>query len=90
MGVSPYLFWPDVIATVSSKGQLTLPKALRDRLGIKTGSRIRLSLTPQGGFQGEPVRLSPEAFWALADEGPAAKRVMTFEDMDAAKARRVW
>jgi len=86
----PYFFWPDVIATVSSKGQLTLPKALRESLGIKTGSRIRLSLTPQGGFQGEPVRLSPEEFWQLADAGPASTRVMTFEEMDAAKARRVW
>jgi AbrB family looped-hinge helix DNA binding protein len=81
---------PDAEATVSSKGQVTLPKALRDSLGIQTGSRIRFSRTPHGGFHGEPVRYNLEDLWTMADAGPRAKGVMTFEEMDVAKARRVW
>jgi AbrB family looped-hinge helix DNA binding protein len=80
----------EVEATVSSKGQVTLPKALRDSLGIETGSRIRFSLTPHGGFQGEPVRFDLEALWQQADAGPKAPDVMSLEDMDAAKGQRVW
>jgi AbrB family looped-hinge helix DNA binding protein len=30
--------------TVTSKGQVTIPKALRRRLGIRQGTRIRFSL----------------------------------------------
>lgn len=30
----------DVSAKVTSKGQVTLPKAVRDALGIKTGDRV--------------------------------------------------
>ncbi len=30
--------------TVTSKGQVTIPKALRQRLGIRQGSRIRFRL----------------------------------------------
>jgi antitoxin PrlF len=86
----PYHPPPDTEATVSSKGQVTLPKALRDSLGIQTGSRIRFSRTPHGGFHGEPVRYRLEDLWTMADAGPEAKGIMTFDEMDAAKARRVW
>lgn len=88
--IAPYQPLADVEATVSSKGQVTLPKALRDNLGIQTGSRIRFSLTPHGGFQGEPVRYDLVDLWKMADRGPKAVGVMSFEEMDAAKARRVW
>jgi len=77
----------EVEATVSSKGQVTLPKALRDNLGIQTGSRIRFSLTSHGGFQGETVRYDLDDLWQM---GPRSAGVMSFGEMDAAKARRVW
>jgi AbrB family looped-hinge helix DNA binding protein len=32
------------ITSVTSKGQVTIPKALRQRLGIRQGSRIEFSL----------------------------------------------
>ena len=80
----------EIEATVSSKGQVTLPKALRENLGIQTGSRIRFSLTSHGGFQGEPVRYDLTDLWKLADRGPKVSGVMSFEQMDAAKVKRVW
>ena len=79
-----------VEATVSSKGQVTLPKALRDHLGIQTGSRIRFSLAPSGGFHASHVLYEFEDLWKMADQGAKAKGVMTFEEMNAAKARRIW
>lgn len=88
--ISPYILPTDVEATVSSKGQVTLPKILRDNLGIQTGSRIRFSLTTHGGFQGEPVRYDLAELWKMADRGPKAAGVLSFEEMDQAKARRVW
>lgn len=86
----PYIPAPDVEATVSSKGQVTLPKALRTHLGIRTGTRIRFSLDLHGGFQAEPILYGLEELWALADQGPRGEAVMAFEEMDEAKARRVW
>ena len=79
-----------VEATVSSKGQVTLPKALRDHLGIQTGSRIRFSLAPNGGFQASPVLYELEDIWRMTDQVGMAKGVMTFEEMNEAKARRIW
>lgn len=83
-----------VVATVTAKGQVTLPKALRSHLGIRTGSRIRFSLHPHGGFQGDRVLLELEDHWKMADKmasrGARDKGSMTFEKMNEAKARRVW
>jgi AbrB family looped-hinge helix DNA binding protein len=79
-----------VEATVSSKGQVTLPKALRNHLGIQTGTRIRFSLSPNGGFQGSQVLYELEDLWSMADQGGKAEGVMTFDEMNEAKARRSW
>jgi len=44
-----------VEATVTSKGQVTLLKELRNRLGIQNGSRIRFNIPSSGPVQLEPV-----------------------------------
>jgi antitoxin PrlF len=58
----------DPEATVTSKGQITLPKAVRDRLGIRAGSRIRFTLLPGGGFAAHPVLGELEDLWTMADQ----------------------
>lgn len=77
-------------ATVTSKGQITLPKRLRERLGLKRGSRIRFRVDPDGGLRGEPVLFELEDLWAIADRAARPKRAMTRAEMEAAKARRRW
>jgi len=77
-------------ATVTSKGQITLPKMLRERLGLKRGSRIRFRVDARGRLQGEPILHDLEDLWAMADLARRPRRAMTNEQMDAAKARRRW
>ena len=79
-----------VEATVTSKGQVTLPKELRKRLGIQNGSRIRFSIPATGPVQVERVLYDLEDLWRMADEGGKPEYVMSFEEMDEAKARRQW
>lgn len=38
------------VATVTSKGQVTIPKDVREELGIETGSKLRFVRTPEGDF----------------------------------------
>lgn len=86
----PYVPVSAVEATVTSKGQVTLPKALRRRLGIDTGTRIRFSLSKHGGFQADKVLYDLEDLWKAADQGGKAPRVMSLEEMNHAKAQRNW
>lgn len=86
----PYILATAVEATVSSKGQVTLPKALRDHLGVRTGSRIRFSLAAHGGFQASHVLYELEDLWRMTDRAAKTREVMTFEEMNQAKAWRNW
>lgn len=45
-------------SSISSKGQITVPKAVRDRLGLKAGTTVEFELTGDGvimrkGHKGE-------------------------------------
>jgi AbrB family looped-hinge helix DNA binding protein len=73
-------------AKMTSKGQITVPKDVRLKLGLKPGDRIRFLVEADGR-----VRLLP----AKRDIGelvgilPKPKRALTIEEMDEAIARAV-
>lgn len=77
-----------VEATVTSKGQVTLPSELRKRLGLKQGSRIRFHIPGDGLVQVEPIRYDIEDLWRLVDSYPRSEGVMSFAEMNEAKGRR--
>jgi len=77
-------------ATVTSKGQVTLPKALRKELGIDAGSRVRFTLGANGKAQVEKVMHTLEDLWRMAEAREKPKARMSFEEMDEAKERRIW
>jgi len=90
MASNPFKPAAMVEATVTSKGQVTLPSELRKRLGVQRGSRIRFSIPASGAVHVEPVLYDFEDLWRMADQGEPSKSIMTFEQMDAAKTRRKW
>ncbi|WP_342358636.1 AbrB/MazE/SpoVT family DNA-binding domain-containing protein [Terrarubrum flagellatum] len=45
---------------VTVKGQVTLPKAVRDAVGIKPGDRVTVRATPQGQVVIERERREPD------------------------------
>lgn len=72
---------------VSTKGQVILPKAIRDLRHWPAGTRLTVEDTPEGVLL-RPVPAFPEAsidalFGSLHHEGPA----LSIEDMNAAIAR---
>ncbi len=79
-----------VEATVTSKGQLTLPKELRNRLGLRKGNKVRFNLSDRVPVTVEPVLYDLEDLWRMADQGASSQPPMTFEEMNAAKSRRDW
>ena len=68
-------------ATLTSKGQTTIPKSVRDRLRLKPGSRVEFVVQDDGTALMVPATVS------LADlEGclPAPEQPVALEAMDAA------
>ena len=69
--------------TLSSKGQLTIPRQLRDALGLAPGCRLQASIDPQGRLVLVPAKYEPED---LFRDRPAVRRTMSLEDMEHAIA----
>ena len=67
--------------TVTSKGQVTIPKRVRDRLAIGPGSRVEFDLTPSGQVVlvkvGAPAAVSRfEALRGRAGAGMTTDQIM--------------
>ena len=69
-----------VESAVTSKGQTTLPKAVREALGILPGDRVRYIILDNNEVRIIPVRPLSRLFGALKHKGPPA----TLEDMERA------
>jgi antitoxin PrlF len=69
-------------AMVSDKGQVTLPKALRERLGIQPGSRLAFRIAADGSLNVQVLAKGSNAlFGLLAKPGEPAR---SLKEMDAA------
>lgn len=45
-----------MLSTLTTKGQITLPKAIRDKLGLDAGSQLRFELLPDNTIQARAVK----------------------------------
>jgi AbrB family looped-hinge helix DNA binding protein len=71
----------NVTATLTSKGQITIPQAIREALGLDTGMRLRFEL--EGG-ELKVSQISSTTWndlWHITDKAPKPKAPV---DIDAA------
>jgi len=73
-------------ATLTSKGQLTLPKALREAWRLKAGGKVTFALNGDEAVMRPVSKSVDEIFGLLRDE---ARPPLSVEDMDAAVRRRM-
>ncbi|NOY69385.1 MAG: AbrB/MazE/SpoVT family DNA-binding domain-containing protein [Deltaproteobacteria bacterium] len=75
------------LATLTTKGQVTIPKAVRDSLSLHPGDKVEFAVTQEGEAVLRPVtRKVEEVFGSLRTDvcGP-----VTIEEMDAGIRRVV-
>jgi AbrB family looped-hinge helix DNA binding protein len=77
-------FKADMEATLTSKGQITIPKAVRDALKLRTGDRIDFQVAHDGAVTLVPVTRPVVALKGML---PKPKRAVSLAEMDAAIAR---
>ena len=75
------------VATLTSKGQTTIPKEIREKLGLKPGTKLHFNLMPDGTIS---VRAKTGTILDLAGilHRPGMKAA-TIEEMNEAVARAV-
>lgn len=70
-------------ATITSKGQTTIPKDVRDRLNLKPGDRLDFVFDDDGALRVVPLNVSLDDLKSIL---PPPKRVLSNEELDAAIA----
>ena len=75
-------------ATLTSKGQVTLPKEIRDALGLKAGDRLLFVLRPDGSLAVHPKTRSVRSLYGILGRPPKGRHLKV-EDMDDAIADAV-
>ncbi len=72
-------------ATVTSKGQITIPKKVRDALGLETGDRVEFVEERGGAYRMIPATRDIRDLKGLI---APPKKLVTVEDMRRAVAKR--
>ncbi|VXD24782.1 Transcriptional regulator, AbrB family [Planktothrix serta PCC 8927] len=68
--------------TVTSKGQVTIPKVIRDYLKLDTGSKVEFFIDENGEVKIIPLNVAVESLSGILHR-PGMKKA-TLEDMEAA------
>ena len=76
-----------MFATLTSKGQITLPKAIRDRLGLDVGSTLNFEVLPDNTITARAVKPDARRIRGLL-KSPHAK-ALTVKQMDESVARHL-
>ena len=74
-------------ATVTSKGQITLPKSVRDQLHIDTGDQVDFVFTEQGDVVVRPVSVDVTELKGVLKRR-RRRRPVSIEGMNAAIVRQ--
>lgn len=70
-------------ATVTSKGQITIPVEVRTKLGLRPGSRLAFVPTGTGGYE---LHLEAASIKDLRGTVPRPSELVTLDDMNEAIA----
>lgn len=73
--------------TVTSKGQVTIPKVIRDAMGVRPGDRVRFVRRSDGTVVVEPETVDVRSLAGILKG--KLKRTLTIEAMDEAIERAV-
>src|SRR4029453_1593324 len=82
--ITRYYFGATMAVSVTSKGQVTIPKRIREALGITPGSKVEFDMA--GG--GARLKLIKKHVSSSIEEGPAILDYKGPSDSDRGNARR--
>lgn len=70
-------------ATITSKGQVTIPKVVRDRLGLRAGDRLDFRIDSMGDLMVKPLTRDDElpSLAGFLDDRVPVRRNLTVEEM---------
>ena len=74
-------------ATLTTKGQITIPKPVRDHLKVDTGDRVSFTIQDDGSVVLRPVNQHVTRLFGLLHR--PGQRAVSIKDMDEGIAKRM-
>ena len=74
-----------MFTTITSKGQLTLPKKIRDILNLRPGNKVEFIMDRQGNVRMVPVKSTIKELRGMV---PQPKKAISLEEMQMAIEER--
>ena len=74
------------VSRITSKGQVTIPEAIRRQVGLQAGEQIEWEVTEGGSIA---VRKTGRSLEDLSKILPKPKRALTIEEMEQAVGKRL-
>ena len=75
-------------ATITSKGQVTVPKPIRDRLHLKAGDKLEFMLEEDGNLRVAPVTASVTQLKGILSKPPVTLSIAEMNEAIATSAAR--
>ncbi|WP_414585149.1 AbrB/MazE/SpoVT family DNA-binding domain-containing protein [Scytonema sp. PCC 10023] len=70
------------IATITSKGQTTIPKEIREKLNLRPGDRINFIIEPDGKVYIQPLNIQVEELSGILYK--PGRKAVSIEEMNQA------
>ncbi|MGH7653665.1 MAG: AbrB/MazE/SpoVT family DNA-binding domain-containing protein [Gemmatimonadaceae bacterium] len=74
-------------STVTSKGQITIPKTVRERLHLEPGDKVYFDVRQDGSVSMMTRKHSIESLFGIIKPNGRRKRPITIEEMNPASMR---
>lgn len=71
------------LATITSKGQVTIPKAIREQLGVKSGDKVDFRVGEDGTVSVVPVTYTVESVFGIFAHKATGQPVSREEEKEA-------
>ncbi len=75
------------LATITSKGQVTIPKSVREQLGVKSGDKVDFRVSEDGTVSVVPITHSVESVFGIFAH--KATKPVTVAEMDEGIAEAI-
>jgi AbrB family looped-hinge helix DNA binding protein len=73
-------------STLTSKGQITIPKAVREALGLEVGDKVYFDVREDGSVRLVPRNAPVESLFGMLRAKAHRKRPLSIEEMNPASA----
>ncbi|WP_234572750.1 AbrB/MazE/SpoVT family DNA-binding domain-containing protein [Rhodohalobacter sp. 614A] len=71
-------------ATITSKGQVTIPKKIRDKLGLQAGDHLNFDIDSEGKIAIQPEKKDTDTAFGILQRDN--QETLTIEEMDSGVA----